>query len=1086
MSSAIDFAVRTSAGGTTYGTVAGDGSNFIQTGLGDSISLNVSPQSVLSYTRHGNDLVIELADGQTVTLADWFDTPPGVQNHLYLSSDNMITEVFLTDLGNGVLGADLSLAAGGEKWSPLDSLRFGDSDPVVAAVGTGEDEPAGMGIFAPALLGLGGTGLGAAALVGGGLIIGGGGGGGGGGGPTFTRTIDGGGTTTTITTNTPQPGIAVTGTGIPGDTVAVTIGNQTRNATVAADGTWSTTFSGNTLPADGTHTATAVFTGNGTTDTLTGGGFVIDMTPPPVAATEGFQSNGAVENLAEYADGVTLRGTTEPGATVDVTLGTPGQQGALTRAATVNADGTWSITFTPQEIAGGERSQTVTVVATDRLGNTRTMTDAVVLDTIAPPLTVSAVSGDGWVNRTESQSQTILGGTTAANGTVTLQIDGIAGRITVTADGNGNWSHALAANSLTDGTYNFTATATDAAGNPTEQRGSFRVDTQMSVGIDAGFAGNDIVNLTESQGALTLRGTVPMDATRVEVTWLGQPVPATLHGDGTWSVTFPAGTATRTQDSTITVSAWDVAGNRADSTPRPVRIDLETAMTLPEPAGTDRILSGTEQRAGITLTGEGEAGARVFLNLGGTSYGPVTVGADGRWTHSFAAADLSGLTHGQQVTLTAYSIDAAGNRSIDHSRTFTVDTQVGNFTFAAPDLQLGPVADSPRDATVLNATERSAGLPVTGTVEPGATVTIRVVETGWTTTIPADQTGNGVWNLRLPPEALPQGAATTATISATATDAQGNTTAQPLERSIAIDTVVANFNAADIRLGTGNDNILNAREHAQGLPVSGLAEAGSTVTVTMNGHTRLATAAADGTWSVAFTPDQIPTGERSGATAIPVSVTATDTAGNTSGPHVVAFDVDTIAPSTPNVVETQDVAGAMRGLTTTATSDIYTFHRIDATGAPVRLTASETHDSFFNEDLFRFQNGQTVPDGSYLVINTRDAAGNEANTLFIKNTATGVSVDLNREGLAAFDLSTIDLTRAPDARLSITAQQLEAITGPDERLFIRGEASDSVTLHNVTAVRENVTVNGQIYDIYTLGNNGAQVLLEDDVTRTVI
>ena len=67
--------------------------------------------------------MIELADGQTVTLADWFDTPPGVQNHLYLSSDNMITEVFLTDLGNGVLGADLSLAAGGEKWSPLDSLR---------------------------------------------------------------------------------------------------------------------------------------------------------------------------------------------------------------------------------------------------------------------------------------------------------------------------------------------------------------------------------------------------------------------------------------------------------------------------------------------------------------------------------------------------------------------------------------------------------------------------------------------------------------------------------------------------------------------------------------------------------------------------------------------------------------------------------------------------------------------------------------------------------------------------------------------------------------------------------------------------
>lgn len=1084
MSSAIDFAVRTSAGGTTYGTVAGGGSNFIQTGLGDSVSLNLAPGSVLSYTRQGSDLVIELADGQTITLADWFDTAPGVQNHLYLSSDGMITEVFLTDLGDGVLGADLSFVAGGEKWSPLDSLRFGDSDPVIASVGTGQDEPAGMGIFAPALLGIGGAGLGTAALVGGGLIIGGGGGGGGGGGPVYTRTIDGSGTSTTITTNTAQPGIDVGGTGIPGDTVAVTIGNQTQTVTVANDGTWTTSFSGNLLPADGTHTATATFTGSGTTTTLTGGGFIIDMTPPPVAATEGFQSNGAVENLAEYADGVTLRGTTEPGATVSVTLGVPGQQGALTRAAAVNPDGTWSITFTPQEIAGGERSQTVTVTATDTLGNVRTLTETVVLDTIAPPLSVSAVSGDGWVNRIESQSQTILGGTAAANATVSLQIDGLAGRVTVTADGNGVWSHALAANSLTDGTYTFTATTTDVAGNPTEQRGSFRVDTQMSVGIDAGFAGNDVVSLSESQGALTLRGTVPMDATRVEVTWLGQPVPATLHGDGTWSVTFAAGTATRTQDSTVTVSAWDAAGNRADSTPRPVRIDLETAMTLPEPAGADRILSGTEQRSGVTLTGDGEAGARIFLNLNGTNYGPVAVGADGKWTHAFTAADLSGFSHGQQVTLTAYAIDAAGNRSTpDLTRTFTVDTQVGDFSFAAPDLQLGPTADSVRDATVLNATERNAGLPIQGTVEPGATVTIRIAETGWTTTIPASQTQNGIWRFTLPPESLPQGAATSATISATATDAQGNISAQSIDRTVAIDTVVANFNAADVRLGTGNDGTLNAREHALGLPVSGQAEPGSTVNVTLNGHTRTAVAGVDGLWSVAFTPDQISAGERSG---IPVSVTATDTAGNTSGPHIVSFDVDTIAPSTPNVVETQDVAGAMRGLTTTATSDAYTFHRVDATGAPVRLTATETHDSFFNEDLFRFQNGQTVPDGSYLVINTRDAAGNEANTLFIKNTATGVSVDLNREGLAAFDLSTIDLTRAPDARLTVNDRQLESLTGPDERLFVRGEASDQVTLQNVTGVRENVVVNGQIYDIYTLGNNGAQVLLEDDVTRTVI
>ena len=136
------------------------------------------------------------------------------------------------------------------------------------------------------------------------------------------------------------------------------------------------------------------------------------------------------------------------------------------------------------------------------------------------------------------------------------------------------------------------------------------------------------------------------------------------------------------------------------------------------------------------------------------------------------------------------------------------------------------------------------------------------------------------------------------------------------------------------------------------------------------------------------------------------------------------------------------------------------------------------------EDRFEF--ATTIPDGSYLVINTRDAAGNEVNTLLIKDTGTGVPVDLTREGLQAFDFSAIDLTRAPDARLTISAQQLSSLVGPDNQLVIKGEAADQVILQNVTAERHNVTVNGQIYDIYTLGSSGAQVLLEDDITRNVM
>lgn len=1104
MSSAIDFAVRGIAGGTQRGQVSGpDQGSFIQMAPGESLSLNLSPGSVIGYTRDGMDLVIELADGRTITLADWFQPEGAPPNRLYLSTDGAITEVALTDPGDGFLTASFIPSASSGKWSPLDDLTFYDSDPVLAYAGTGQDDPAGMGLFVPALLGAGGAGLGTAALVGGGVLAastllggdgggggggstggGGGGGDGGGGGPTtptYTRGVDGVGSSTTITSNTANPAITVTGSGIPGDSVNVTIGNQSQTTTVGPNGTWTAGFTGPTLPADGTHTATATFTGSGSTATLTGPGFIIDMTPPDLRTTTGFQSNGDVENLAEHADGVTLKGTTEPGATVNVTVGVPGTPGAITRPAIVNPDGTWEITFTPQEIPGGERSQTVTVTAADRLGNTRTLTETVVLDTVPPPLGLNAVAGENVVNRAESLQPILVTGTATPNTSVTLTIEGIPGTVTRTANADGVWSHELAAGTFTDGTYTrqITVTTRDAADNPTTVTRTLNIDTQMSVAIDARpFAVDNVVNMSESQGALTLTGTAPRDATRVEVAWLGQPVPATLNSDGTWSVSFPAGTATRTQDSTLTVTAWDAAGNRAETT-RPIRIDLETALTLtPEPVGADRMLSGPEQSAGITVGGTGEAGAQVFLSLNNTPYGPIPVSNTGTWTHTFTSANLVGLSHGSQVTLTAYSVDAAGNQSTTETRSFAVDTQVGNFTFAAPDL-MGTVNDGPRDAHVLNAVERSAGLPIQGTVEPGATVTIRVAETGWTTTIPAAQTANGSWSLPLPAAALPQGANAQATIIATATDSLGNTA--NAQQTIAIDTVVANFNAADIRLGTGTDNILNAREHAAGLRVEGKAEADSTITVTLGNHSHTATANSNGDWFVNFTSNQIPTGERTG---IPVSVTATDTAGNTSGPFQKTFDVDTIAPNTPTVIEASDIGTGLRGITTTPTPDQYSFFRLNPTGPATEIAAEETFDTRFNEDRFTFLNGQTVPDGSYLVINTRDLAGNEVNTLFINNTTTGGGIDLNRTGFERFDLNAIDLTRAPDARLTITEEQLLSLTGPDKTLLIKGGPDDVVTLQNVTNVQNDQTINGAVYDIYTLGNSGVRILLEDDVSRT--
>ena len=125
-----------------------------------------------------------------------------------------------------------------------------------------------------------------------------------------------------------------------------------------------------------------------------------------------------------------------------------------------------------------------------------------------------------------------------------------------------------------------------------------------------------------------------------------------------------------------------------------------------------------------------------------------------------------------------------------------------------------------------------------------------------------------------------------------------------------------------------------------------------------------------------------------------------------------------------------------------------------------------------------------MPDGSYLVVNTQDAAHNESSTLLIVNNTNAPIVDLNRAGLANFDLSAIDLTVAPQAQISITETQLRGITGPDHSLIIKGGADDAVSLIGGVATTTHKDINGQLYTLYTLGT-GASVLVDDDILTTI-
>jgi large repetitive protein len=185
--------------------------------------------------------------------------------------------------------------------------------------------------------------------------------------------------------------------------------------------------------------------------------------------------NGYVNAANDTAD-QTLGGTAEAGSTVNVYL-----NGATLPAYTNSADGSgnWSVTL--GDLADGSYSYTAT--ATDAAGNTSVAGGplAFTVDTQAPsaPTIADASVVNGYVNAANDTPRQTLGGLAEAGSTVNVYLNGATSpAFTTSADGSGNWSVTLG--DLADGSYSYTATATDAAGNVSAAGGplAFTVDTR--------------------------------------------------------------------------------------------------------------------------------------------------------------------------------------------------------------------------------------------------------------------------------------------------------------------------------------------------------------------------------------------------------------------------------------------------------------------------------------------------------------------------------------------------------------------------------------------------------------------------------
>ncbi|MBZ4419470.1 Ig-like domain-containing protein [Myxococcus sp. RHSTA-1-4] len=553
--------------------------------------------------------------------------------------------------------------------------------------------------------------------------------------------------------------------------------------------------------ADGTHTVTATARDAQGNTATDTHAFTVD-TATSVAITA--PAEGAV--LGNPV--VTYRGTAEPGAEVTVVV-----DGQTLGTVTAAADGSWQIESNTT-LADG--AHTVTATARDAQGNTATDTNAFTVDT-ATSVAITAPA-EGAVLNTGTVTYT---GTAEPGATVTVVVDGQTVG-TVTAGADGSWS-VTGATPLTNGPHSVTATATDAAGNTATDTNTFTVDAQTSVAITTPAEGAVLNN-----GTVTYRGTAEPGA-EVTVVVDGQTLgTVTAAADGSWQI--ESNTTLADGAHTVTATARDSQGNTATDT-NAFTVDTATSVAITTPAEGAVLNTGT-----VTYTGTAEPGATVTVVVDGQTVGTTTAAADGTWSVTGATP----LTNGPH-SVTATATDAAGNTATD-TNTFTVDAQTS------------VAIATPAEGAVLS----NPVVTYTGMAEPGATVTVAVDgQTVGTVTAAAD----GSWSVAVATP-LADGAHT---VTATATDAQGNTAMDTNAFTVDTQTSVAITTPAEgAVLNTGT------------VTYTGTAEPGATVTVVVDGQTvGTTTAAADGTWSVTgATP--LTNGSHS------VTATTTDTAGNTA------------------------------------------------------------------------------------------------------------------------------------------------------------------------------------------------------------
>ncbi|HBO5588067.1 TPA: BapA prefix-like domain-containing protein [Pseudomonas aeruginosa] len=869
-----------------------------------NVALDVAPESVAGYSKSGSDLIVQLKTGESVRIANFYaEGQPSSQ--LFLADKDKLVAVDLPPVA-----ADGPLMAG---YIPQESLAGFESLTGAGVLG-------GMSAGTALLVG--------AAAIGAGVAISNSSGGGGGGGssvpPDTTppkaasglKIAPDGSSISGQAEAGASVGIDTNGDGKPdltviadangnftaplnppltnGQTVTVVVTDPAGNASPPAQVTAPDT----TAPAPATDVQVApdgssvtgkaepgstvgVDTdGDGQPDTTVvvgpGGSFEVPLNPPltngetvTVIVTDPAGNNSTpvtveapdttapapATDVQVAPDGSSVTGNAEPGAAVGVDTDGDGQPDTT---VVVGPGGSFEVPLNPP-LTNGE---TVTVIVTDPAGNSSTPVTAEAPDFPDAPQ-VNASNGS------------VLSGTAEAGVTIVIT-DGNGNPIGQTsADANGNWSFTPGSQ-LPDGTV-VNVVARDAAGNSSPA---------TSITVDGVAPSAPVV---EPSNGSELSGTAEPGSSVTLTDGNGNPIgQTTADANGNWSFTpstpLPDGTV-------VNVVARDAAGN--SSPPASVTVDAVAPAT-----------PTVDPSNGTTLSGTAEPGATVTLTDGnGNPIGQVTADGSGNWTFTPSTP----LPNGTVVNATA--TDPSGNASSPAS--VTVDA-------VAP---ATPVVNP------------SNGTTLSGTAEPGATVTLADGNGNPIGQVTADGSGN--WSFT-PGTPLANGTV----VNATASDPTGNTSAPA---STTVDSVAP---AAPV---------VNP---SNGAEISGTAEPGATVTLTDGSGNPIGQVTADGSGNWSFTPST-PL-----ADGTVVNATATDPAGNTGGQG--STTVDAIAPATPTVNLSN--GSSLSGTAEPGSTVILT----DGNGNPI---AEVTADGSGN---WTYTPSTPIANGTVVNVVAEDAAGNSS------------------------------------------------------------------------------------------------------------